>query len=123
MKVELFYTPGCAKCAGAATALKAAAEAAMPGVEWSEVNVLVDLDRAVDLGVLTLPALAVASLVLGPLLENNLRKSLILSRGDFTIFVERPISVACLIVAALILLAPVLPSFARKREVIALDSE
>ena len=59
MKVELFYTPGCAKCAGAATALKAAAEAAMPGVEWSEVNVLVDLDRAVDLGVLTLPALAV----------------------------------------------------------------
>lgn len=59
MKIELFYTPGCAKCAGAATALKAAAEAALPGVEWSEVNVLDDLDRAVDLGVLTLPALAV----------------------------------------------------------------
>lgn len=59
MKIELFYTPGCARCATATTALKAEAEAAMPGVEWSEVNVLDDLDRAVDLGVLTLPALAV----------------------------------------------------------------
>jgi len=29
------------------------------GVEWREVNVLDDLDRAVDLGVLTLPALAI----------------------------------------------------------------
>lgn len=58
MKIELFYTPGCARCAGAATALKAAAEA-VTGVEWREVNVLDDLDRAVDLGVLTLPALAV----------------------------------------------------------------
>lgn len=58
MKIELFYTPGCAKCAGATTALKAAAEA-LPGVEWCEVNVRDDLDRAVDLGVLTLPALAV----------------------------------------------------------------
>ena len=58
MKIELFFTPGCAKCAGATTALKAAAET-MPGIEWREVNVLDDLDRAVDLGVLTLPALAV----------------------------------------------------------------
>lgn len=58
MKIDLFYTPGCAKCAGATAALKAAAEA-VPGVEWREVNVLDDLDRAVDLGVLTLPALAV----------------------------------------------------------------
>lgn len=58
MKIELFYTPGCAQCAGATTTLKAAAET-MPGVEWREVIVLDDLDRAVDLGVLTLPALAV----------------------------------------------------------------
>lgn len=58
MKIELFYTPGCTKCAGATAALKAAAQA-LSGVEWCEVNVLDDLDRAVDLGVLTLPALAV----------------------------------------------------------------
>ncbi|EMO0332802.1 TPA: thioredoxin family protein [Pseudomonas aeruginosa] len=58
MKIELFFTPGCAKCAGATTALRAAAETVC-GVEWREVNVLDDLDRAVDLGVLTLPALAI----------------------------------------------------------------
>ncbi|MBI2382029.1 MAG: thioredoxin family protein [Gammaproteobacteria bacterium] len=58
MRVELFYAPGCGKCAGATTALKAAAEA-LSGVEWCEVNVLDDLDRAVDRGVLTLPALAI----------------------------------------------------------------
>lgn len=49
MRIELFYTPGCAKCAGATAALKAAVQA-LSGVEWCEVNVLDDLDRAVDLG-------------------------------------------------------------------------
>lgn len=58
MKIELFYTPGCAKCTGSISTLKAAAEA-VHGVEWCEVNVLDDLDRAVKLGVLTLPALVV----------------------------------------------------------------
>lgn len=59
MKIELFYAPGCAQCATTTAALKAAAIAAVPGVEWLEVNVLDCLDRAVDLGVLTLPALVV----------------------------------------------------------------
>lgn len=58
MKIELFYTSGCAKCAGVTTALKTAAES-VPGIEWHDINVLDDLVRAVDLGVLTLPALAV----------------------------------------------------------------
>ncbi|HBP0276306.1 thioredoxin family protein [Pseudomonas aeruginosa] len=58
MRIELFYTPGCTKCAGATAVLKAAVQA-LSGVEWCEVDVLDDLDRAVDLGVLTLPALAV----------------------------------------------------------------
>lgn len=59
MKIELFYAPGCAQCAATTGALKAAAIAAVPGVDWCEVNVLDSLDRAVELGVLTLPALAV----------------------------------------------------------------
>ena len=63
----------------------------------------------------------VLAFVLGPLLENNLRKSLILSRGDFWIFLERPISLACLLVATLILLAPLLPNLSRKREAIRLS--
>jgi putative tricarboxylic transport membrane protein len=65
----------------------------------------------------------VLAFVLGPLLENNLRKSLILSRGDFWIFLERPISLVCLAVAALILVAPLLPTLSKKRQAIALDTE
>ena len=76
------------------------------------------------------PAPMVLAFVLGPLLENNLRKGLIMSQASgsagFGIFVDpvgHPISLACLVIAALILCAPLLPSMARKREVIALDKE
>ena len=64
----------------------------------------------------------VLAFVLGPLLENNFRKSLLLSQGDFMVFVERPISLACLVLAALALLAAILPGLASKREVIAKDT-
>jgi putative tricarboxylic transport membrane protein len=63
----------------------------------------------------------VLAFVLGPMLENNLRKSLILSQGDFSIFIDKPISAACLAAAGLILLAPLMPGLSRKREAIALD--
>jgi len=61
------------------------------------------------------PAPLVLAFVLGPMLENNLRKSLILSQGDFKVFLERPISVVCLVLAAIALLAPLLPGLARRR--------
>lgn len=41
--------------------------------------------------------------VLGPLMEENLRRALLLSRGDMATFIERPISLGLLIVAALII--------------------
>ena len=63
----------------------------------------------------------VLAFVLGPMLENNLRKSLILSQGSFEIFVARPISVACLALAAFLLIAPLLPALRKKREKVALD--
>lgn len=59
MKVELFHAPGCRRCAAARADLKAAAEAAAPGVEWREVNVLDQVDRAVECGVLSVPAVVV----------------------------------------------------------------
>jgi putative tricarboxylic transport membrane protein len=65
----------------------------------------------------------VLAFVLGPLLENNLRKALILSQGDLVTFLQRPISGVCLVLAALMLLSPLLPTIRRKREVVALDSE
>ena len=67
------------------------------------------------------PAPLVLVFVLGPMLENNLRKALILSQGDLTTFVSRPISAVCLAVAAVLLISPLLPALRRKREAVALD--
>jgi putative tricarboxylic transport membrane protein len=67
------------------------------------------------------PAPLVLAFVLGPMLENNLRKSLILAQGDFSIFVSRPISAICLLAAIAILVLVLVPSLARRRAVIAQD--
>ena len=67
------------------------------------------------------PAPLVLAFVLGPMLENNLRKSLILSQGDLMTFVTRPISATCLALAVVLLIGPLLPSLRKKRELVALD--
>jgi len=67
------------------------------------------------------PAPLVLAFVLGPLLENNLRKSMILSQGSFAIFFTRPISAVCLLIALFLLLSPVVPRLGKKREAIALE--
>jgi putative tricarboxylic transport membrane protein len=67
------------------------------------------------------PAPLVLAFVLGPLMENNLRKSLIISDGSFGIFVERPMSLACLVIAALILLSPLLPMLRARRKALAVE--
>ncbi len=64
----------------------------------------------------------VLAFVLGPLLENNLRKSLLLSQGDFMVFVERPISLVCLLLSTAALLAAVIPGLTSRRAVIAHDT-
>ena len=53
--------------------------------------------------------------VLGPMLEENLRRALLLSRGDPSVFFRRPISLAFLIATALILLTMAMPAV-RKRQ-------
>ena len=59
MKIELFYIPGCEKCATAGDDLKATAEQVIPGIIWRELNALDELDYVVELSVLTLPAVAI----------------------------------------------------------------
>ena len=59
MKIELFYTPGCDKCADSKESLKATAERLFPELVWRELNAIDELDYAVELGVLTLPAMAI----------------------------------------------------------------
>jgi putative tricarboxylic transport membrane protein len=68
------------------------------------------------------PAPFVLGFILGPLMEVNLRRSLAISRGDWTVFVSRPISLTMLIMAFAILLLIVLPSFRRTREVAFVES-
>jgi len=59
MKIEIFYTPGCSDCVAAHAKLRTAAQESVKDLEWREMNVLNDLDYAVELGVLTLPSIAV----------------------------------------------------------------
>jgi putative tricarboxylic transport membrane protein len=62
------------------------------------------------------PAPLLLGFVLGPLLEEHLRRSMILSRGDPSIFFTRPISLALVIAAAIVLVVGVLPGIRKKRE-------
>lgn len=58
--VEVFSAPGCAKCARARQALKSIVEELdRERVVWREVNLLEEMDRAVELGVLSPPSLAI----------------------------------------------------------------
>jgi len=54
------------------------------------------------------PAPMVLGLVIGPLLETAIRRSLIMSRGSFAVFVNRPIAAAFMILALFMLLSPLL---------------
>ena len=57
------------------------------------------------------PTPLLLGLILGPMVEENFRRSLQLSRGDPTIFLTRPISLVCLIVGIGLVLMVVFPAF------------
>jgi len=63
------------------------------------------------------PAPMILGFILGPLMEENLRRSLVLSRGDPMIFFNRPISATLLFLTFCVVLLIVLPSFRKTREV------
>ena len=54
--------------------------------------------------------------VLGPLLETNLRRALLLSQGDPLVFFERPISAVLLLITAGMLLTLILPAIRKGRK-------
>jgi putative tricarboxylic transport membrane protein len=62
------------------------------------------------------PAPLVLGFILGPLMEENLRRSLVMSRGDPMIFIERPISVVLLAMSLVVVALIVLPQFRSTRE-------
>jgi TctA family transporter len=62
------------------------------------------------------PAPLLLGFILGPLMEENLRRALLLSRGDPTVFFSRPLSASLLAAAAVLLLIVAAPQIRRKRE-------
>lgn len=56
--------------------------------------------------------------VLGPLMESNLRKSLLISSGDPMIFFERPISLVLLVLSLALMIVIIAPKFRAKREIV-----
>lgn len=69
------------------------------------------------------PAATVIALVLGPMAEETLRQSMIISRGSFGIFVERPVSLTLLFVLLALCLAPVAKTLVRRRRSRQADDE
>ncbi|MES2716596.1 MAG: tripartite tricarboxylate transporter permease [Pseudomonadota bacterium] len=62
------------------------------------------------------PAPLLLGFILGPMMEENLRRALLLSRGDWTTFATRPLSAGLLVAAALMVVVVMLPSIKAKRE-------
>ncbi|KKX24892.1 tripartite tricarboxylate transporter permease [Rhizobium sp. LC145] len=62
------------------------------------------------------PAPMLLGFILGPMMEEHLRRALLLSRGNAMVLIERPISAAMLLLAALLLIAPALSIVRRRRE-------
>jgi len=61
------------------------------------------------------PAPLLLGFILGPMMEENLRRALLLSRGDWTVFATRPISAVMLGLAVILLLIIIAPSIRKKR--------
>jgi protein-disulfide isomerase len=78
--IEVLSAPGCSKCAETREALKAVAEElAKDRVTWRDLNVLDEMDYAVELGVMAPPAIAIDGELVFPALPTpeQLRRELL----------------------------------------------
>jgi TctA family transporter len=62
------------------------------------------------------PAPFLLGFILAPMMEENLRRALVLSRGDWSVLVTRPVSAGLLIAAGLLVAIVALPSVKARRE-------
>lgn len=65
----------------------------------------------------------VLAFILAPMMETALRQSLIVSKGDFSIFITRSYSLIALATAIIFLLMPLIPFFRKKREKLAIEND
>jgi putative tricarboxylic transport membrane protein len=64
------------------------------------------------------PAPLVLAFVLGPLMEENMRRAILIARGDATVFLTRPISAGLIAIAAILLVIAVVPMIRKRRDVV-----
>jgi TctA family transporter len=62
------------------------------------------------------PAPLLLGFILGPMMEENLRRAMLLSRGDPMTFLTRPLSAVLLAISLLLLIVIMLPAIRKKRE-------
>lgn len=69
------------------------------------------------------PAPLILGLILGLMVEENLRRALVISRGDVTVFFTSPLSLSLLLISAGLLLASILPAVRNKRDTIFVEED
>jgi putative tricarboxylic transport membrane protein len=62
------------------------------------------------------PAPMLLGMILGPLMEENLRRAMLIARGDPSVFLTRPISAALLLIAVVLLVLAILPTIRKRRD-------
>ncbi len=69
------------------------------------------------------PAPLILGFILGPMMEENLRRSLLMARGDWGIFISRPIAATMIALAIVLMIALMLPAISKKREEVFVEEE
>jgi putative tricarboxylic transport membrane protein len=69
------------------------------------------------------PAPLVLGFILGPMMEDNFRRAMVLSSGDVTVLLRQPISLAFLVVAVVLLVLTGSPKFRKKRDEMAAEED
>jgi TctA family transporter len=64
------------------------------------------------------PAPLLLGFVLGPMLEEHLRRAMMVARGDPVLLMTRPIAGGLLIISVIVLLIVILPAVSRRRELV-----
>jgi putative tricarboxylic transport membrane protein len=98
---------------------------------YSVQNNTIDVLLTIPLGILGYvfmklgcePAPLMLGFILGPMMEENLRRTLLLSLGDPTVFFTRPLSAVLLLRAAALVVIVTLPAISRKREKVFVEEE
>ena len=98
---------------------------------YSVQNNTVDVLLTIPLGILGYifiklgcePAPLMLGFILGPMMEENLRRTLLLSLGDPMIFFTRPLSAVLLVMAAALVVVVTLPAISKKRETVFVEEK